>query len=370
MTVAAPAGRNGYIPALDGLRFIAFLLVFLHHSLYTGSAHFTAFQQTMWFGVELFFVLSGFLITRLLIAEFSQTGGISLKRYAWRRILRIWPLYFFAIATFSLFVGYNQESDYLSHLLSLATFTQNLHAAFSGWPNFPLVSHLWTIAAEEQFYLFIPAFAFLAVRSRRQFLIVAGAWLFISLVFRIVMIREAVPYPAIWVFTLAKPEALLAGVALAIFERQALAWRFRWVAIAGLAIAGLFLLFGIGAIWEPGWHQAVIYYGSAGLALAMLWAVLGAPALSAILALRPLAYLGKISFGLYVFHRLPIVLAGDYLPQIHNAERTAGSWLIWAADFSIILGATVLLASLSYHFLERPFLKLKTRFETISSRPV
>ena len=367
---------SGYIASLDGLRFVAFFLVYLHHSFYTGYDALSYFQGNMWFGVELFFLLSGFLITRLLLAERQQTGTISWKRYGMRRILRIWPLYFTVILLFSATGWFNYEDNYWPHFLSFMTFTNNIHSAFAGWPSSPVISPLWTISSEEQYYLILPFLAGLAVTSRRAFLGVALAWLAIALIFRFILILEDVPYPAIWVFTPAKPEALLAGVAMAVYERELLAFRWKWLVIGALTAVSVGILFFAGLLWVPGWHQAILFYGSAGLAAAMLWAVLSSSLLSVPLGWRPIAYLGRISFGLYVFHRLSMYLADFLIPQIYDRDAvTANGWVmadtgLWAQGFIIVFLITVGFAALSYQFLEKPFLKLKTRFEYIEGRPV
>jgi len=361
---------SGYIPALDGLRFIAFFLVYMHHSFYTRYDALSVFQGNMWFGVELFFLLSGYLITRLLLAEKRDTGTISWKRYGMRRILRIWPLYFVMVLLFSATGWFNYEDNYLPHFLSFITFTNNIHSAFSGWPNTPVISPLWTISSEEQFYLTLPLLAGAAVASRRYFAAIALAWLTVALVFRVVLVLEGVPYPAIWVFTPAKPEALLAGVAFAVFEKELLAFRFKWLAMALIAAVSIWILFFTGLLWEPGLHQTWLYFGSAGLALAMLWAVLSAPLIAAPLAWKPIAYLGRISFGLYVFHRLSMYLSLKLIPQIYDRDLALTDTWIWTQGFVIVFVATVGFAALSYQFLEKPFLKLKTRFEFIHGRPV
>jgi len=376
MTSGGSERQSAYIPALDGLRFVAFFLVYMHHSFYTRSDALSFFQGNMWFGVELFFLLSGYLITRLLLKEKRDTGTISWKRYGVRRILRIWPLYFAMILVFSATGWFNFEENYLPHFLSFITFTNNIHSAFSGWPNAPVISPLWTISSEEQFYLTLPVLAGVAIVSRRYFAAIALAWLTVALVFRFVMVLEEIPYPAIWVLTPAKPEALLAGVAFAVFEKEMLSFRWKWLVMAALAGVSVWILFFTGLLWEPGLHQTWLFFGSAGLALAMLWAVRTMPVIAAPLAWKPIAYLGRISFGLYVFHRLSMYLADAIIPQIYDRDAvTANGWVqadtwLWLQGFVIVLGVTIVFAVLSYEFFEKPFLKLKTRFEFIEGRPV
>ncbi|HNQ93994.1 MAG TPA: acyltransferase [Anaerolineales bacterium] len=117
-----------YLPELDGLRFIAFLLVFIHNANPILKRTFLErFSEYSWFGVDLFFCLSGFLITKLLVMEHRQTGKINFRNFYIRRILKIWPLYFFYLILGSIIIapvdGRNINLPW--HIVSLSTFTFN-----------------------------------------------------------------------------------------------------------------------------------------------------------------------------------------------------------------------------------------------------
>ena len=165
------AGGQYYRPELDVLRFFAFFSVFCYHALpgvevgnHSGweraaAIGLSAFKSAGSFGVCLFFVLSSFLITELLIRERSKTGTVHIKAFYTRRILRIWPLYFFF-----LFVGFllghlvpewNLETP---RLLAFLALLGNWYVAVFGWSANP-IAPLWSISIEEQFYLIWPGLA-------------------------------------------------------------------------------------------------------------------------------------------------------------------------------------------------------------------
>lgn len=164
-----------YFENLDGLRFLSFLSVFFYHSFYTGSEAIKAspvyhFVKTDVFGngnlgVNFFFVLSGFLITYLLLEEKKTNGQISLGRFWMRRILRIWPLFFlmvlFGFVAFPLIKqAFGQAPAETAHLVSYLTFTNNFDFIANGPPDSSVLGVLWSVAIEEQFYLLWPLVIF------------------------------------------------------------------------------------------------------------------------------------------------------------------------------------------------------------------
>lgn len=126
-----------YFPELDGLRFFAFLLVFFHHRDWFPVPAFSYLHEIGWIGVDLFFVLSSFLFTKLLIAEYNKTNSINIKKFYIRRIFRIWPLYFCMIGIsliYYLFIaGKTFASIEPKRLWGLLTFTENFITAFNGY---------------------------------------------------------------------------------------------------------------------------------------------------------------------------------------------------------------------------------------------
>ena len=167
---SAPASRY-YRPELDVLRFLAFMFVFITHrndlAPIDPVAHpwFYAFTMTGVYGVPVFFLLSGFLITELLERERQLTDRINIRAFYIRRILRIWPLYFlifFGLAFLNRFLpgaGADSPAKWLCFML----FAGNWYITFNGWIEYP-VNPMWSLSVEEQFYIAIP---FLAMLGRR-----------------------------------------------------------------------------------------------------------------------------------------------------------------------------------------------------------
>jgi len=169
--MTSPKKHKLYFDNLDGLRFFSFLSVFFYHSFYTenltirNSATYDLIKRDVFgngnLGVNFFFVLSGFLITFLLIEEKLQTGKIQIGKFYVRRILRIWPLYFLCVifgfygfpAIKSLF---GETPNETASIISFLTFTSNFDMIRHGLPDASILGVLWSIAIEEQFYFVWP----------------------------------------------------------------------------------------------------------------------------------------------------------------------------------------------------------------------
>ncbi len=149
--------KRFYFPELDGLRFLAFLLVFVHHHPYLNSIPVLSFFRAYgWLGVDLFFVLSAFLFSRLLVEEYKKTNKISFRKFYLRRIFRICPVYIiFVILTilFLYIINYPFSNLELLRVVGLLTFTDNFMTAVHGYNSLSTLAHLWTISYEEQFYV-------------------------------------------------------------------------------------------------------------------------------------------------------------------------------------------------------------------------
>ncbi len=197
MPVAAKHHKRIFFENLDGLRFLCFLAVFFSHSFHTDYPELskTEIYQFIKFGVfrhgdlgvNFFFVLSGFLITYLLIAEKKLNGQINLKKFWLRRILRIWPLYYACVA-FGFYVfpllkaAFGQTPNETAHLWTYLTFLNKFDYIKTGTPDASILSVLWSVAIEEQFYFFWPVLLyFLPVR---RYYLAFGLVIVGSLVFR------------------------------------------------------------------------------------------------------------------------------------------------------------------------------------------
>jgi peptidoglycan/LPS O-acetylase OafA/YrhL len=338
-----------YRPELDVLRFGAFLLVFLHHALpHATMDYFTSdygiFRQAASLlagiaragalGVDLFFALSAYLITELLLRERRSRGAIDIRAFYIRRILRIWPLYYFTllilVPAMSILPGEHMPGIYLA---SFAMFGGNWACAAWGYPasSFAL---LWAVSIEEQFCLTWPWLVRLGPDRVR---LMACGMLVIATVTRLVLVIREVHHPGIWCNTLARLDPIAGGALLACFlngtiPKHSARERKLWIGF------GAMLLIGSGAFGvNEGWPVLVTYPLAAVASVAVIFGTLGA-------RLTAGAYLGRISYGLYVFHAAVIRVVSSPI---------------------LALPLTIAIAALSYRYLESPFLRLKDQFRRI-----
>jgi peptidoglycan/LPS O-acetylase OafA/YrhL len=389
-----PKARRFYVPQLDGLRFLAFLLVFVHHGprlsallspRSVGHGALVFLEGFGWCGVDLFLVLSAYLITSLLLIEHERHGSISLRGFYLRRILRIWPLYyfmtcigFFLLPMFAFFAdpfGSPQHVQLVKHhLLAYCTLFGNFSSGVYGYPTVVTLAHLWTVTLEEQFYIVWPLSMTLLLRTdRRGIAIVLPALLVGTVMLRMHLIGLA-PHPFIWTNTLARLDPLLIGIAIAF-------WRQHHPARPGWAVPILKLVAGAAAVWSIslapnietqsrniGWQFLATAVGF-GLILDATHSLGGNP-FSWLLSRRPLVWLGKLTYGLYVYHVLSLQVGGklvDHLQRWGVRQDAAASLLLKSA---VSLGLTIAVSALSYRFFESFFLRLKERFARVGSRPV
>ena len=288
-----------------------------------GGTVLAAFARAGALGVDLFFALSSYLITELLLREHRATGTLHIRAFYARRILRIWPLYFVALAIawptlpWEYFAGF-------------ALLSGNWVCAIAGFPASPFAL-LWSVSIEEQFYLVWPW----VVRGQAR-RIVTCAWGMLALasVTRLVMATRGVEHPGVWCNTLARLDPIAGGALLAFYSTEAKGRP--WAIVAGAAV-----LLGIGGFWsKDGWGAMISYPVAAAAAVTILYGVIGIGWNS-----RILGYLGKISYGLYVFHVAALEITGPIAA----------------------LPLTITLAALSYRYLESPFLRMKERFSGIAA---
>jgi peptidoglycan/LPS O-acetylase OafA/YrhL len=369
---SASAAQRFYRPELDCLRFFAFLAVFLYHTFaheadYYAARHipFGAFLASAAragsFGVDLFFLLSAYLITELLFREKEEFGTVHLKSFYVRRMLRIWPLYFLAVLIGAVLplVDPNQKFP-LRYIVAFLLLSGNWMTSLVGFPQ-SVMNPLWSVSFEEQFYLIWPT---LIARARRAstVLLASGLLLVVAEIGRLVLLKYARQRHSdveIFTNTIARLDPLALGIATAVILRKKqveLRWFLRWsCAILGASVwllAGhyfhltvAFMLIGYPAMALGSW---LIFMSVFGLGVAPGW----------------LRYLGKISYGLYVFHMLALYLVSKL---IGGYAGSLGKFVIY---WCFGLALTLVMAALSYRFFESPFLRLKERFAFVRSRPV
>lgn len=362
-----------YFPELDGLRFLAFLLVFIHHApLLSENPLWQWLHRYGWMGVDLFLCLSAYLFTKLLYTEFQQTGSIHIPYFYIRRTLRIWPLYYlFVIGMLALTFFTLPERIDSWRVAGLFTFTDNILSAVLGNYNLILFAgHLWTISYEEQFYAVIPW----ALRSLFKMSQRARTWAVLGVLFAGMIIRYVMvtvfqsPHLVVWVLPFTHFESILFGLLVGLGSLDTL---LKGVPPLAVGLAGLLSLAAVGFAPDLPFLQGIpfltyfLFLTGLGMALILhtLLRVSHKPEWRWISS-RPMAYLGKISYGLYVYHLLCLGLASQY---VHVAE--ANYWLWVAAVFLLPLAGTIAVSSLSYSFIEKPFLRLKERFAIVLSRP-
>jgi peptidoglycan/LPS O-acetylase OafA/YrhL len=361
------------LTSLDGLRGAAILGVLLFHFTPHRPSR-TALDQAFagvvglgWTGVDLFFVLSGFLITGILLA--AKGSGGYFKNFYMRRVLRIFPLYYGTIAVCVFLMprlGFHDAAPTGSSLWWWL-YLSNVKASFfdargAGW-----FGYYWSLAVEEHFYLLWPLMIYLCTRRA------AFAWCVACIAIACVA-RSAFAYEghllAGYYFTLSRMDSLAAGSLAAVVASRP----------GGLpAIIGrvkvAFVAFGLAALGVSIWRHS--YAQDAGMQVFGFPAITGfytalvllaadAPnrgrVFRAVLEARVLRFFGRYSYGLYVMHGSFIAVLVTWLPP----PRPFGPAHEWANDgfvAAILVGYSLALAIPSYHLIEMPFLKLKRHFE-------
>lgn len=352
-----PSKAPGHLAQLDGLRALAVLAVCWHHWMpkrYHAGLNWGAI------GVDLFFVLSGFLITgilldcRALVESGAQGVAFTAKRFYARRFLRIFPLYYAVLALASLALSLAPGV-----LLSLWTYTFNLYGAVAGGLSGSLVSHFWSLAVEEQFYLLWP-WVVLCL-PRRGVLVAIGLALVVAPLSRHLMFASGFPFDATRMITPSCLDLLCGGALVGVLART-----YGVAELARRPGTRLFaLLATVLAAWGV-WIQTRVEGGQGASALDVLvvysrwpffaWLVLAAARglpglLGRVLASRPLGYIGSISYGIYVFHAFALVLDRFGLARLPPLARLPVYALF-----------TLVLAALSWRFFEAPINALKERF--------
>jgi peptidoglycan/LPS O-acetylase OafA/YrhL len=362
-----------YEPELDLLRFCAFLAVFFYHSLPNDYSalipHFghaipaliTAIRNALPFGVCMFFLLSSYLITKLLVLERANTGSIDMRNFYIRRILRIWPLYLtFLLLMFALGRAHIFTPFETGRLLAFLFFAGNIYNGLFGFSLNP-ISILWTISIEEQFYILWPGLARIGTLFLKR-----AAWIIVAIAALsavLLGLYAASPRTTVWTSSLVHFQFFALGALLAIHFSKGLP-AYSTATRALFAVAGTALcLIASGPLHinrEPVLSPYLLALGyelmACGIVLLFLVFLGATQGRNRIPA--SLTYLGKISYGLYVFHQMALdtfqAIAIHY--NIHLGLKTIGG-----AAF------TLLLAMLSYRFFEKPFLVLKDRFSPVLS---
>lgn len=370
----SPFAPRFYRPELDVLRLCAFLMVYGHHVFprtlgayhdilhwcgTNGCQAFSSASNALGFGLPVFFFLSAYLIATLLLIERRRFGSINLKAFYARRVLRIWPLYYFALAIGLADALVGGRSAPLAMFAYYAVFIGNFYFYSHPWAASPMTP-LWSISVEEQFYLVFPLL--LSFGGASNLIGVCLAAVAASLAFLLWAGHAHLAIDTtVWTHTMSQLLFFAVGAWCA-----ALTVERRWV--VGPAVRALLIVVCVGLFFAAARFTDAKHIGDAtsGVSLAAGYALVAVGCVCLLLALLdvglkfpgPLLYLGKISFGLYVFHETSLRLVGASLPR--------GT----PAFFLLGLGLTVALAALSYRYIESPFLNLRRRFTLVENRRV
>lgn len=345
-----------YSPQLDGLRGVAILFVMLFHAevpCFVGG----------FIGVDIFFVLSGFLITTILVREYERYGSVSLKNFYARRVLRLAPALLLLLVTFCLYSLFfldeaKAKSNYIDALISLA-YLSNWARAFSVHPP-DFLGHTWSLSIEEQFYILWPLMLLLMLallKNRKTVFAITVALAVSSSLFRIYLSFIGAPVERLYNGLDTRADALIAGCALGLFLSLELAGkngiaRFR----KQLFITALFSCFCLSLfVCNADWRNQNMYYigffaveiFTAVLILEIVTNKEGAFAL--FFSRKWLVWIGSVSYGLYLWHH-PVFCIIKSLGYNRLTITIAGSLI------------TFMIAVLSFYFLERPVLSFKRYF--------
>ena len=344
---------RSYFPLLDGLRCISIIAVVWFHA--ASGAYTSGILSRGNEGVSLFFVISGFLITTILLREQSRTGDISLKRFYVRRTLRIFPLYYAILTLYVILVFFvGKQSDaahqFWNNLPYFITYTSNWFVPFvsAAVPTIFLFS--WSLATEEQFYLLWPWFVKASARPYLPIAVMVSVlMLHYITVFAVVSGMLAATGIATRVLLSLSPPICLGAIAAFLMHKPTtFSWIERWIGCrwsATVALAATLIALAFDAI--PDW----VYYTT------MTWLVVACvlrsdeQPLGKILANPLVTHIGVVSYGVYLMHMLCINLVRIFV-NLHHGPLV----------FLLALPVSVVAASLSYRFFESWFLRLKNRF--------
>ncbi len=357
--------KLGNRPELDGIRGLSVLaVVFWHISLpYVRAGN---------IGVDVFFVLSGFLITTLLLQEWEKTGTISLKNFYLRRSLRLLPVLLVLLTLFAIYSTFYQtkeeaEASY-KYILATLFYVANWVQVFGGLHHHEL-GHTWSLAVEEQFYIIFPLLllAFLRLKTNyRGMLLFLGIGIIGVYLNRFWLWQGDQSYDRLHMSLDTRADAMLVGAFVSVLVVNNLLPKKNWTIILSriLAFGAALLLcwlvvFGVG-------DELYYKYGVLSLTAIcvgfVIMDLMGQPLklTQTILKFPPLVWVGRLSYGIYLWHIPVIYLIGT--PETWSRAMLQG----------IRFTAVLIVAAISYYFIEKPFLKFKNRFSTlkkISDKP-
>jgi peptidoglycan/LPS O-acetylase OafA/YrhL len=361
MHLQKPPGS--YYPALDGLRGFAILLVILYHNFRFINHFFFA-----WLGVDLFFVLSGYLITTILIN--SVNSPHYLRNFYMKRVLRVFPLYYLSLIVFLILLPslgfYKPEMQfYIDHQWWFWFYLENWLLSFNFPPVGNFLNHFWSLAVEEQFYLVWP-FIILWLRKPKRLLVFMMCMLLLLLIARSVIWMYRFPgfnYTIFYTFT--RVDGICIGCIIALLHR--INFNFLRQNTAVIVIVLAILNFGFYFLNQAGNFPYFAFVGyttfAAMFGLLIHEAVTGDTKIINVIFNQPvLRFFGIISYGLYIFHWpvYAITQPGLYNFFSQNIKLSDGISKLGSSFAATLLA--IIISTISYYTFEIRFLKLKEKF--------
>ncbi len=338
------------IPIIGGLRAVAvFLVIFDHSGIWWAPGG---------LGVLIFFVISGFLITWLLLKEDERSGTVSLKRFYARRSLRIFPAFYtYALIALSLLAVLGKQINWPQTIASLL-YVANYYQAINGDPN-TVLSHTWSLGIEEQFYLLWPVI-FVVLRRRPLLLMrvtvaaIGTVWIYRFVLKYVFHIWQGYFYEAFDT----RMDHLLMGclLALALFHTRGRgAWSsvFERPLFAALTVILLVLSAAAELHWQDAYRDTYGFIVNPVLCALLIPQLISLRTASLVrwLEWKPIKYLGSISYSLYLYQQL-----------ILGTVRKALQFTSYPLQVTASVGVLIIVASCSYWLVEKPLLRMKDRF--------
>lgn len=331
-----------YVPAYDGLRAISVLAVVLFH------LHPTIFKGG-WIGVDTFFVLSGFLITSILARELKNTGKIDFKTFYFNRVIRLAPALIFVVVVVGLLtLGFGSlgKENYRSIALTLA-YMSNWNLAYQWWDGAAL-SHTSSLSVEEQFY-FIWPLLFIAVRQK-NIARLAAAIITFAIFWQVYLVIAGASSTRVAFALDTRCVSIMIGCFLAVAANEKLSQRLaRYWLLPCIGLIALTFLYPESLAGS----QPFFTISTALMSAWLLTEIPYTPRLTNFLSYRALVYIGKISYGIYLWHAVLIYFLHKEMPTNNTALRIA-------QDVIVLVGGT-LLAALSFKYIEKPLLRFKSK---------
>lgn len=362
--LAIPAHNKKYIPALDGYRGFAMILVLVYH--YFGAI--LPIFRLGWFGMELFFVLSGYLITDRLLANAERKNKYGL--FYRNRVLRIMPLYYMVLIIFFACVfllvkdkNFHRFDYYRENAASFFLFLENWTFIFKGKPLEQHFAHFWSLAVEEQFYLVWPwlLYAFFRAKHIKVYILGAIGVIIASRVITFFLYPHPVFAEYYYYHTFFRADAFLMGAILCFLPKTGSLIK----SLPPIVVCFSSLCIAVGFIgstsFTAGFFRSIGYSLLDLFSAAILFMIITRPKslLTRSLNFSFLRFTGKISYGIYIFHWPILLVAGTYLAIFLKSKLSIGEYSAGILSLFICLILTYLLSFVSYKYYESWFLKKK-----------